>query len=668
MAQTIVLKRSAVAGKIPTFADLVPGELAINTYDGKIFLKKNDGSDSIVEFNGDIDVPVPAGAVNAVQLNAGDGSLDAVSMGTAGHVLTSNGADAPTWEPTTVGTVTSVNATGGTTGMTFTGGPITNAGSLTLGGTLNVASGGTGVSSVAELTDLVLPEQTGSNGKVLSTDGTAPQWIDLPAIPAGTVTSVGVSGGTTGLTTTGGPVTSSGSITMSGTLNVANGGTGVTSAGALRQVAVPAQTGNSGKVLSTDGTDTAWVSLPATTNGTVTSVGVSGGTTGLTTTGGPVTASGNITLGGTLAIANGGTGVTTQAALQEVALPAQTANAGKILSTNGTVASWIDAPTANGTVTSVGVSGGTTGLTTTGGPVTASGTITLGGMLAIANGGTGATTAAGAMNNISPTTTAGDMIIRGVSEHSRVPIGNVGDVLTVSGGSTVEWRPAGGALYLPVVENDVHAIPEGVTSVHMYRPQGGSDVGVCVVQFPPNAVDNQPFSLYFGIEINALLLASTESGVTISEQLNYVRDGETARWLYNAASSQWLCIENPRHMFVVTQGNIGTTGSDMILDVNNIRFTLKYRTGTSTQATAQTITGSEMIDLRWVSIYNGAIDASAYDGYTLTTTPVIVDSVIYDASNELPHIHLRENNRIWRIHFFASANGARTTLWAKRVV
>lgn len=43
------------------------------------------------------------------------------------------------------------------------------------------------------------------------------------------VTSVDVSGGTTGLTTSGGPVTSTGTITLTGTLGVANGGTGVTS-------------------------------------------------------------------------------------------------------------------------------------------------------------------------------------------------------------------------------------------------------------------------------------------------------------------------------------------------------------------------------------------------------------------------------------------------------
>lgn len=56
--------------------------------------------------------------------------------------------------------------------------------------------------------------------------------------------------------------------------------------------------------------------------------------------------------------------------------------------------------TGVGTVTSVAVSGGSTGLTSSGGPVTSSGTITLAGTLAVANGGTGATTAAAARTNL----------------------------------------------------------------------------------------------------------------------------------------------------------------------------------------------------------------------------------------------------------------------------
>lgn len=51
MANTLKLKQSAVAAKIPTTAQLQLGELAINTYDGRLFAKKNvSGTESIVEF------------------------------------------------------------------------------------------------------------------------------------------------------------------------------------------------------------------------------------------------------------------------------------------------------------------------------------------------------------------------------------------------------------------------------------------------------------------------------------------------------------------------------------------------------------------------------------------------------------------------------------------
>lgn len=52
MAQTIKIKRSSVPGKVPTTSDLALGELAVNTYDGKAFFKKDDGAESIVEIGG----------------------------------------------------------------------------------------------------------------------------------------------------------------------------------------------------------------------------------------------------------------------------------------------------------------------------------------------------------------------------------------------------------------------------------------------------------------------------------------------------------------------------------------------------------------------------------------------------------------------------------------
>ena len=80
---------------------------------------------------------------------------------------------------------------------------------------------------------------------MIATDGLGAGAAVINANPteagAGTVTSVAVSGGTTGLTTSGGPITGSGTITVAGTLAVANGGTNATTVNAARQsIALPA--------------------------------------------------------------------------------------------------------------------------------------------------------------------------------------------------------------------------------------------------------------------------------------------------------------------------------------------------------------------------------------------------------------------------------------------
>jgi hypothetical protein len=64
--------------------------------------------------------------------------------------------------------------------------------------------------------------------QVLLWNGSA--WVNSPVSSAdgGTVTSVGLSGGTTGLSISNSPVTASGTMTLSGTLAVGSGGTGVT--------------------------------------------------------------------------------------------------------------------------------------------------------------------------------------------------------------------------------------------------------------------------------------------------------------------------------------------------------------------------------------------------------------------------------------------------------
>jgi hypothetical protein len=52
MPNTLRLKRSAVAGRVPTLADLLLGELALNTHDGKLYTRRDNGTASVVEIGG----------------------------------------------------------------------------------------------------------------------------------------------------------------------------------------------------------------------------------------------------------------------------------------------------------------------------------------------------------------------------------------------------------------------------------------------------------------------------------------------------------------------------------------------------------------------------------------------------------------------------------------
>jgi len=88
----------------------------------------------------------------------GDASnvVSTLAPGTNGYVLTSV-SGVPTWvSPGVGGTVTSVAASGGTTGMSFTGSPITTTGTLTLTGTLALANGGTGAALVDPGADRIM--------------------------------------------------------------------------------------------------------------------------------------------------------------------------------------------------------------------------------------------------------------------------------------------------------------------------------------------------------------------------------------------------------------------------------------------------------------------------------------------------------------------------------
>ena len=79
------------------------------------------------------------------------GSQFALStVGSAGQVLASNGAGAPSWQTITgAGTVTSIDLSSTISGVVFSGGPVTTAGVITMSGTLAISNGGTGAGTAA---------------------------------------------------------------------------------------------------------------------------------------------------------------------------------------------------------------------------------------------------------------------------------------------------------------------------------------------------------------------------------------------------------------------------------------------------------------------------------------------------------------------------------------
>jgi hypothetical protein len=80
--------------------------------------------------------------------------------------------------------------------------------------------------------------------------------------------------------------------TLVGTVPITNGGTGQSTATDAFNALAPSQTGNTGKYLTTDGTNSSWATNPL---GTVTSVAATAGT-GISVTGSPITTSGTLNI------------------------------------------------------------------------------------------------------------------------------------------------------------------------------------------------------------------------------------------------------------------------------------------------------------------------------------------------------------------------------------
>ena len=426
-----------------------------------------------------------------------------------------------------------------------------------ISGTIDIGQGGTGASNVINARVNLLPSYTGNAGKLLALNAGATdlEWRAVSGV--GTVTSIDVSGGTTGLTTYGGPITAAGTITLAGTLAVANGGTGVTtSSGANSVVLRDASANISANTISEGysnvaaaGTTTVLTvaSVPnyvvtgsggqtyqlpdATTlsnganyvfnnnqsSGTIVVKNNSSTTVATIQSGGyvEVVLLSNATAAGTwdvhnqapsnvswstntfdyagsitsatwngvaVAINRGGTGATTATAAFNALAPTQTGNSGKYLTTDGTNTSWATNPL--GTVTSVGGTGTVNGLTLTG-TVTTSGNLTLGGTLDLSSppaiGATAANTGAFTTLSASSTVTLSGGTANGGAYLNGSKVLTTGTALTFDGSKLGVGTSSANA---PI---EVVYTASGQQVAQRWRSGAGNTYGF---DFVGNSVDN----------------------------------------------------------------------------------------------------------------------------------------------------------------------------------
>ena len=420
MANSIKIKRSAVAAKVPLTTDLALGELAINTYDGKLYLKKDNGTESIVTVNagggGSGDVVGPgsstdnaitrfdggtglliqnstatlddSGVVSVSGANisgltvssavATDGSKNLVSVantGTGDNVL----ATSPTLITPALGTPTAL------VGTNISG----TASGLSIGGNAGTVTDGVYTTDTSTVTNTMLAGSIANNKLVNSAITINGSSTSLGgSISVGTVTSVT---GTSPISSSGGAapdisisaagVSTSGylSATDWNTFNNKGSGTVTNLTGPITSV------GNATSIASQTGTGSTFVVATSPVLVTPNLGTPSAGT--LTNCTFPTL---NQDTTGTAAKTNALNSATTVVNVSSATAP----TVGQILTaTSGTAATW-QTP-ASGGVTTIGF--GTTGLTPSG---ATSGVVTVAGTLAVANGGTGVTTSTGTGNNV----------------------------------------------------------------------------------------------------------------------------------------------------------------------------------------------------------------------------------------------------------------------------
>lgn len=295
-------------------------------------------------------------------------------------------------------------------------------------------------------------------------------------------------------------------------------GTYTSSGTTLARTTVLASSNSGSLVNFSVGSKDVFVTYPASvafSRGTVTSVAASGGTTGLTWTGSPITTSGTLTLGGTLAVANGGTGVTTS-----------TGSGNNVLSTSPTLVTPILGTPTSGTLTNCTFP--TLNQNTTG--TAAKATNLVGGNTTTLLGSIGYQSAVDTTTLLSPntTTTKKYLTMTGSGTNGAAPIWDVATVVPIV--STVATATS----ITPTTSADIFSMTmTGAAGTFTINNPTGSPADGQIINLRLKCTNVQTLSLganYRGSQ--DLALPSTTSGSSKTDYLAFQYNLVDTKWDY----------------------------------------------------------------------------------------------------------------------------------------